>query len=517
MTVRELTPVYEEELRYLVAGKGRCDCSFAPCEHDTSGSIATLLGEIDRLREWFERRTPWLKTDQPLDDAALLAIQQRWATGPERYQADADALITTVLDQRRDAANKQAMLDAAFGGKKIGEEWCRDQLVTVEQITEYVKASHELVAEEIACETRRADTAETALLGLTNATKAALQSYKNAPGNFPEDGHVAAENALQAIEEALSDLATLTEPVRQRLLNDGIEAASQMLRASADVYPYDSHWHSAIDLLEGRKVHPPRDERVRALQSVHALCRATEHATGDATVGHIAVQIQKMLRVERSEDVAGLVYGPPTPPFPESYEVLGPVFTLTGAFERLRCGMEVAESIACIRQVLMELTDQRDAAIQGARPSAAWLARVNAEPRSLVDNPLASTKVDAPTSRVLSAGGPLVDWAQKIASEAREAGYKFRVQNHKTSWKEVDGDPEPRSVGWVRDPARLTNILARVGPPPVVALGRAQAFREAADICWSGMGPKPDKATLALQSAAHQLIELAKKAEQVDP
>jgi len=38
-------------------------------------------------------------------------------------------------------------------------------------------------------------------------------------------------------------------------------------------------------------------------------------------------------------------------------------------------------------------------------------------------------------------------------------------------------------------------------------------LREAADVCFALMGPVSDKRTLAMQEAAHEIVQLAKEAE----
>ncbi len=90
-------------------------CAVKAAEEKKDAEIAshracneTLTAELERLKDWFERKTPWLHADRPLDAGQFLAIQQRWATGPERYQQDADALICTVIDQRRELARLRA-------------------------------------------------------------------------------------------------------------------------------------------------------------------------------------------------------------------------------------------------------------------------------------------------------------------------------------------------------------------------------------------------------------------------
>jgi hypothetical protein len=42
---------------------------------------------------------------------------------------------------------------------------------------------------------------------------------------------------------------------------------------------------------------------------------------------------------------------------------------------------------------------------------------------------------------------------------------------------------------------------------------RGEVLREAADVCFALMGPVSDKRTLAMQEAAHEIVQLAKEAE----
>lgn len=56
--------------------------------------------EAERLRRRIESAPPWVSDGEPLSDEQMRALKLRWSTGPERYQADADALIATVLHER---------------------------------------------------------------------------------------------------------------------------------------------------------------------------------------------------------------------------------------------------------------------------------------------------------------------------------------------------------------------------------------------------------------------------------
>jgi len=51
----------------------------------------------------------WLPPEgRPLSNADFLAIKMRWGTGPEKYQADADALICALIDARSAVERERA-------------------------------------------------------------------------------------------------------------------------------------------------------------------------------------------------------------------------------------------------------------------------------------------------------------------------------------------------------------------------------------------------------------------------
>lgn len=120
---------------------------------------------------------------------------------------------------------------------------------------------------------------------------------------------------------------------------------------------------------------------------------------------------RELVRVPWSEDTSesgrsptratGVVFDPvaevieavdathPLPLYPETCDVTGPVFTLKCAYQNLRQGIKVEDSISCIRETIMVLIDQRDAALAGARPSRAWRMRMEEAAEGLTDDPLA--------------------------------------------------------------------------------------------------------------------------------
>ena len=87
--------------------------------------------EVARLQRQMDHATPWRVSEPPTDDE-MRAIRWRWASGPERYQADADALISAVMHGRdreaalgRDVESLRALLEGERAlrhehGKRIG-------------------------------------------------------------------------------------------------------------------------------------------------------------------------------------------------------------------------------------------------------------------------------------------------------------------------------------------------------------------------------------------------------------
>jgi len=86
---------------------------------------ALIRRAIAHGEEQLQRRTKWLPdawSDMPpLTDEHLHGIKVRWATGPERYQADADALIGEVLRLRAEAVRAEERM------RERAADACRDQ------------------------------------------------------------------------------------------------------------------------------------------------------------------------------------------------------------------------------------------------------------------------------------------------------------------------------------------------------------------------------------------------------
>lgn len=62
--------------------------------------LAALEAECARLQRMLDHATPWRVSDPPTDEE-MRAIRLRWASGPEKYQSDADALIAAVIHGRQ--------------------------------------------------------------------------------------------------------------------------------------------------------------------------------------------------------------------------------------------------------------------------------------------------------------------------------------------------------------------------------------------------------------------------------
>lgn len=79
-------------------------------EHDRATALEV---ECERLRRMMDHATPWRVSDPPTDDE-MRAIRLRWANGPEKYQADADALIAAVIHGRQRETELQATLGCSY-------------------------------------------------------------------------------------------------------------------------------------------------------------------------------------------------------------------------------------------------------------------------------------------------------------------------------------------------------------------------------------------------------------------
>lgn len=69
--------------------------------------------ERDDARRMLERATPWaVRHEGEPTTEEMRAIRSRWGTGPEKYQADADALICGIVHARARADAAEKKLDA---------------------------------------------------------------------------------------------------------------------------------------------------------------------------------------------------------------------------------------------------------------------------------------------------------------------------------------------------------------------------------------------------------------------
>lgn len=69
-----------------------------------------LRAEVAKLRRMIEHAVPWQVSDEPTDEE-MRALRLRWAFGPEKYQADADILIGSVMRHRAEKARLMAEVD----------------------------------------------------------------------------------------------------------------------------------------------------------------------------------------------------------------------------------------------------------------------------------------------------------------------------------------------------------------------------------------------------------------------
>lgn len=81
----------------------------ASCERDT---VEALKREVEHLKRRMETAPPW-EVSMPPTDEEMHALRMRWAFGPDKYQADADALIAAVTEGRRERNELTRNLAAA--------------------------------------------------------------------------------------------------------------------------------------------------------------------------------------------------------------------------------------------------------------------------------------------------------------------------------------------------------------------------------------------------------------------
>jgi hypothetical protein len=72
--------------------------------------LSALADEVERLRKTTEHALPDPpRKGEPMDMEHLRAIKLRWAFGPEKYQGDADALISEVLRLRSGPSREECV------------------------------------------------------------------------------------------------------------------------------------------------------------------------------------------------------------------------------------------------------------------------------------------------------------------------------------------------------------------------------------------------------------------------
>lgn len=80
------------------------------------------IAERDELRRRLESMPPWPEEGEPLDDEQMRALMLRWSTGPELYQADADALIASLRMARAELDDTRAERDQLRQRLRLTEE-----------------------------------------------------------------------------------------------------------------------------------------------------------------------------------------------------------------------------------------------------------------------------------------------------------------------------------------------------------------------------------------------------------
>lgn len=85
-------------------------------QQDLAALLRESADDRDALTRRIETAPPWIPDDpRDLTDKHLAALKLRWSTGPEQYQADADALIGAVLVLQAERDRLREVLDAIGG------------------------------------------------------------------------------------------------------------------------------------------------------------------------------------------------------------------------------------------------------------------------------------------------------------------------------------------------------------------------------------------------------------------
>jgi len=105
-------------------------------EHDA------VIAERDELKRRIETMPPWPDDGHALDDAQMRALMLRWSTGPELYQADADALIATVRSLQGQIMNVRHLAETE-------RDAIRERAVVAEQEAERLRREVEALRSEV--------------------------------------------------------------------------------------------------------------------------------------------------------------------------------------------------------------------------------------------------------------------------------------------------------------------------------------------------------------------------------
>ena len=81
--------------------------------HEPPENVGAIVAVVARLKRTLETMPPWEFAARCPTDEEMRALRCRWATGPERYQGDADRLISAVLYYREALAEMTARCDRA--------------------------------------------------------------------------------------------------------------------------------------------------------------------------------------------------------------------------------------------------------------------------------------------------------------------------------------------------------------------------------------------------------------------
>lgn len=120
MTPERLRDGLREIREALAESENDCDISFSA--EEWRDRCIEAMAEVDRLEgegDDLIRASEWLPHDgDPLTLEHLQGIKLRWATGPEQYQQDADAMICEITRLGSEVDRLEAALSAMISGCK---------------------------------------------------------------------------------------------------------------------------------------------------------------------------------------------------------------------------------------------------------------------------------------------------------------------------------------------------------------------------------------------------------------